>query len=115
MLNLFPLLALRDALPLVPAHKSTLVDALYALVPLAPSLSLCLLFISSTRFSESISASKYPRGYAAYCSRVAIFVPILTPVWGVLLRFTGQKDEVEELVWGPGAREAEVKDKAKAE
>jgi hypothetical protein len=115
VLNLIPLLALRDAPPLVSAHESTLADALYALVPLAPSLALCLLFVSSTLFTESISANKYPRGYAAYRSRVAMFVPILTPVWGVLLSLTGQKGETEELVWGSGAREAEVKDKAKVE
>ena len=44
-------------------------EALQVLVPLAPSLALCLLFLSSTQFTESISASKYPRGYAAYRSR----------------------------------------------
>jgi hypothetical protein len=51
-----------------------------------------LLFISSTHFTESISASKYPRGYTAYRqyrSRVAMFVPFLTPVWGALLSLTG--------------------------
>ena len=93
------------------AREYTLVEALQCLVPLAPSLALCLLFLSSTRFSESISASKYPRGYAAYRSRVAMFVPVLTPVWGALLNLTGKKTEVEELVWGKGAREAEVEDK----
>ncbi len=47
---------------------------------------------------------KYPQGYAASVSPIA--------VWGlirVLLR------EVEELVWGSGAREAEAKDRVKAE
>ncbi len=58
---------------------------------------------------------KYPRGYAAYRSRVAMFVPYLTPVWGMLLNLTGGKREVEELVWGSGAREAEAKDRVKAE
>jgi len=84
-------------------------------MPILPSLSLCLLFVSSTRFTESISESKYPRGYAAYRSRVAMFVPVLTPVWGTLLSLTGGKSEVEELVWGAGAREAEIKNIAKAE
>jgi hypothetical protein len=112
VLNLIPLLSLPNALLLVPAHKGTLTDALRTLVPVSPSLALCLLFLSSTRFTESISASKYPRGYAAYCSRVSMFSPVLTPIWGALLCLTGRKSETEELVWGAGAREAETKDKA---
>jgi hypothetical protein len=115
VLNLIPLLSLRGgALALVPARDSTFVDVLQTLVPLAPSLALCLLFLSSTCFTESISASKYPRGYAAYRARVAMFSPVLTPVWGALLSLTGKKAEVEELVWGKGAREAETGDKTKA-
>jgi hypothetical protein len=96
-------------------HVPPLTNALHTLMPLSPSLALCLLFISSTRFTESISESKYPRGYAAYRLRVAMFNPALTPVWGTLLSLTGGKSEVEELVWGAGAREAEVKNTAKAE
>ena len=107
VLNLIPLLSLRtDAAEFVPARDWTFTEALQTLVPLAPSLALCLLFLSSTRFTESISVSKYPRGYAAYRTRVAMFVPMLTPVWGGLLHLTGGKAEVEELVWGKGAREA---------
>jgi steroid 5-alpha reductase family enzyme len=118
VLNLFPILALR--LPGAPASvspdKRMLIEVLRALFVLSPSLGLCLLFIGSTIFTESISASKYPRGYAAYRSRVAMFVPFLTPVWGALLSVTGGKREVEELVWGSGAREAtEAKDRVKAE
>jgi hypothetical protein len=115
VLNLVPLISLPGAPSLVPEHKSTLVDALCELVPIAPSLALCLLFVSSTCFTESISASKYPQGYAAYRARVAMFVPWLTPVWGMLLSLTGRKGEVEELVWGSDGRLAEVKDKAKAD
>ncbi len=45
-----------------------------------------------------------------------MFVPFLTPVWGALLSLIGGKREVEELVWGSGAREAEeAKDRVKAE
>jgi hypothetical protein len=111
VLNLIPLLSLRGgATEFVPAPDSTFVEALQTLVPLAPSLALCLLFLSSTDFTESISASKYPKGYAAYRARVAMFVPVLTPVWGALLSLTGGKAEVEELVWGKGAREAEAGD-----
>ena len=116
VLNLIPLIALPNTATLVPPQKGILADARSTLVLLSPSLTLCLLFISSTRFTESISASKYPRGYAAYRSRVAMFVPFLTPVWGAILSLTGGKREVEELVWGSGAREAEeAKDRVKAE
>jgi steroid 5-alpha reductase family enzyme len=115
VLNLMPILALPSAPALVPPHKNTLADALRTLVPLSPALALCLLFLSSTRFTESISARKYPRGYAAYRSRVAMFVPFWTPIRGALLGLTGKKREVEELVWGSGAREAEAKDRVKAE
>jgi hypothetical protein len=116
VLNLIPLFSLPDAPVLIPGHQISLVDALCNLMPISPSLALCLLFLGSTTFTESISVGKYPRGYAAYRSRVAMFVPIATPVWGVLLSLTGQKGKVEELVWGLGAREAEVKDdKAKVQ
>lgn len=73
-----------------------------ALIPLVPSLALCMLFVSSTRFTESISLSKYPVGYAAYRRRVSMFVPVLTPVWGALLKLQGKEEEakVESLVWG---------------
>ena len=114
MLNLIPLLSLPGAPLLVPAHEGTLADALHALMLLSPSLALCLLFVSSTRFTESISVSKYPRGYTAYRSRVAMFSPLLTPVWGALLCLTDGKTDVEELVWGVGAREAEIKDNVKS-
>ncbi|KAI0279874.1 hypothetical protein BC826DRAFT_999537, partial [Russula brevipes] len=69
------------ARPLFPPHEATLADALRTLMPLSPSPALCLLFLSWTRFTESISASKYPRGYAVYRAHVAMFVPVLAPVW----------------------------------
>ena len=117
MFNLIPLVSLHaGATEFVASRECMSTEALKTLVPLAPSLALCLLFLSSTQFTESISASKYPRGYAAYRSRVAMFVPVLTPVWGALLRLTGGKAEVEEHVWGKGAREAVIGDiKNKAE
>ena len=115
MLNLIPLLSLPGAPALVSAHERPLSEALCDLVWISPSLALCLLFISSTRFTESISVSKYPRGYAAYRTRVAMFVPILTPVWGALLSLMGGRGEADELVWGSGAREGEAKDRVKAE
>jgi len=68
--------------------------------PLAPALVLCILFFSSTIFTESISLSKYPEAYSAYRSRVAMFVPFLTPVWGLWLKVLGKKDAVDEMVYG---------------
>lgn len=31
-----------------------------------------------------------------------MFVPLLTPVWGMLLKLEGNKEEVDELVYGQG-------------
>ncbi|KAI5122542.1 hypothetical protein M0805_005269 [Coniferiporia weirii] len=70
------------------------------LVSLIPPLALCLLFFSSTLFTESISESKYPVAYRAYRSRVAMFVPFLTPAWGWLLHLQGKKDYCDRLVYG---------------
>ena len=101
---------------LVPPHEGTLADTPHPHAALSfASLVFCLLFVSSTRFTESILVSKYPRGYDAYRSRVAMFSPTLTPVWGALLCLTARKSDVEELVWGVGAREAAIKDGVKAE
>jgi len=115
MLNLIPLLSLPGSLLLVPAHEGTLADTLHALIPLSPSLALCLLFVSSMCFTESILVSKYPQGYTTYHSHVTMFSPLLTPVWGALLCLMGGKSDVEELVWGIGACKAEIKDSVKAE
>lgn len=78
------------------------VNAVTPLYPLIPGLVLCTLFFSSTIFTESISKSKYPITYAAYQSRVAMFVPILTPVWGLLLQLRGKKEETDAIVYGSG-------------
>lgn len=99
MITLFPVLSSPTG-PLVHPEVTTLSDALQLLAPLAPSLALCALFVSSTIFTESISMSKYPEAYGAYRKRVSMFVPLLTPVWGILLKLTGGKEQVEELVWG---------------
>ncbi|KAI0090243.1 DUF1295-domain-containing protein [Irpex rosettiformis] len=74
--------------------------ALTALLPLTPALVLCTLFFSSTLFTESISLSKYPEGYKAYQRRVAMFVPFLTPVWGLLLQLQGTKGEIDRMLFG---------------
>ncbi|OSC99922.1 DUF1295-domain-containing protein [Trametes coccinea BRFM310] len=96
IINLFPLLA-----PEWPSHSVVSPNSSFIpLWPLAPALVLCTLFFSSTLFTESISLSKYPEAYRAYQKRVSMFVPFLTPVWGLLLRLTGQKEEVDRLVYG---------------
>ncbi|KAI0350019.1 DUF1295-domain-containing protein [Trametes cingulata] len=97
IINLFPLVAPESAY-LSPRSVTSL-------WPLLPSLVLCTLFFSSTIFTESISLSKYPEGYRAYQKRVAMFVPFLTPVWGLLLRLQGKKEEVDALVYGQDVTE----------
>jgi len=73
-----------------------------SLYPLAPALVLCLLFFSSTLFTESISLSKYPEKYVLYQERVAMFVPVFTPIWGVLAVLRGRKAMMDEVLWGNG-------------
>jgi len=84
--------------------------SLTSLAPLLPCSILCLLIFSSTIFTESISKGKYSIAYAAYQERVAMFVPLLTPLWGALLKLQGRKESVDALVYGTGS-----KGKAKAE
>ncbi|KAJ7454846.1 hypothetical protein FB451DRAFT_1279580 [Mycena latifolia] len=73
------------------------------LVPLTPALALSALFVSSTIFTESITASKY-EGYASYKARVGMFSPLDTVFKGLLLALTGKKVEVERVVWGTEAK-----------
>lgn len=91
--SLFPLLA-------TPRYQKILEGQVTPLWGLLPPLALCTLFFSSTLFTEAISESKYPQAYRAYRARVAMFVPFLTPVWGLLLQVQGKKEFVERLVWG---------------
>ncbi|TFK91404.1 DUF1295-domain-containing protein [Polyporus arcularius HHB13444] len=94
LMNLFPLLAPESPrLPKLPLHSLT------PLWPLIPTITICSLFYSSTLFTESITAAKYP-AYAAYQDRVSMFVPFLTPVWGLLLKLRGKKEQVDRLVYG---------------
>ncbi|KAI0749871.1 DUF1295-domain-containing protein [Daedaleopsis nitida] len=98
IINLFPLVAPESPkLPKLSLHEIT------PLWPLLPSIVICLLFFSSTRFTEEISASKYPEAYAAYQQRVSMFVPFLTPVWGLLLKLRGKKEAVDSIVYGQDA------------
>jgi len=94
LITLFPLLA-----PQSPNLPSLPIQSMTPLWPLSPALALCSLFLNSALFSESISRSKY-EGYAAYQQRVSIFVPFLTPVWGLLLKLRGKKDAVDEILFG---------------
>ncbi|TFY50505.1 hypothetical protein EVJ58_g11023 [Rhodofomes roseus] len=100
IITLFPLLA-----PEAPnlSLQQTPVTSLW---PLLPALVLCTLFVSSTQFTESISLSKYPQAYKAYQSRVSMFVPFLTPVWGFVLQLSGKKAEVDEVLFGQGPNKA---------
>ncbi|KAJ3871497.1 hypothetical protein F5051DRAFT_499415 [Lentinula edodes] len=66
-----------------------------SLTPYLPALLLSLLFLSSTAYTESISASKYPLPYSAYQSRVPI------------LAGEGERRKVEALVWGGGDTEGD--------
>lgn len=66
-----------------------------SLWPLAPALVLCALFYSSTLFTESITASKYP-DYKLYQKRVEMFVPLLTPVRGMLIRLIEGEEKLKE-------------------
>jgi len=77
--------------------------SLRALAPLLPSLSLCALFAGSTRFTESISMSKYPVTYKAYQERVGMFEPLSTVVQGAMLSAQGKRISVDEIVYGQGA------------
>ncbi|KAJ3858644.1 DUF1295-domain-containing protein [Lentinula novae-zelandiae] len=82
-----------------------------SITPFLPSLALSLLFLSSTFYTESISASKYPLPYSAYQSRVPMFGPV--PLLGLfavpaLLSFplflfsTGGWEGLVDPMRGPG-------------
>ncbi|TDL25599.1 DUF1295-domain-containing protein [Rickenella mellea] len=74
-------------------------------VSLIPPIALSLLFFSSTLFTEGISRSKYPTAYGAYQNRVAMFVPLLTPVYGWVLSLRGKKEWADQLVYGSGKKQ----------
>lgn len=97
IITLFPILAPES--PKLPANP---LDAPTAIWPLTPAIVLCGLFFNSTLFSESISKAKYPEGYSAYQQRVSMFVPFLTPVWGLLLQLRGKKEKVDAMLFRHG-------------
>lgn len=88
-----------------PLTGPTPADRITPLWPLVPPLSLCVLFASSTHLTEAISASKYPRAYAAYQQRVGMFSPVVTAVKGVWLAVRGSKARADELVWGDSTKQ----------
>lgn len=96
IITLFPLLA--PETPNLELSGSPL--TVTPIWPLMPALVLCTLFVSSTRFTESISLGKYPEAYRAYQSRVSMFVPFLTPVWGFVLQLRGKKAQVDDVLFG---------------
>ena len=98
IITLFPLLAPES--PQLPAQPLANTTSLW---PLAPALVLCSLFFSSTLFSESISASKYP-AYKLYQQRVSMFVPFLTPLWGMWLSVLGKKEEADRKLFAKGGK-----------
>lgn len=93
IMTLFPILG-STHLPTVSIADPT------PLWKLVPALALSTLFISSTIFTESISAAKYPE-YSGYQSRVGMFWPASTLLKGIWLSITGRKTEVDRMVWGP--------------
>ncbi|KZP02054.1 hypothetical protein FIBSPDRAFT_771288, partial [Athelia psychrophila] len=95
LITLFPILG--PGSPSLPALPLTSVTPLY---PLAPCLVLCTMFFSSTLFSESISLSKYPEEYSVYQSRVAMFIPMFTPIWSLWATVRGRKGALDETLWG---------------
>ncbi|EKM58479.1 uncharacterized protein PHACADRAFT_252828 [Phanerochaete carnosa HHB-10118-sp] len=106
LMTLFPILA-----PESPAFEARGSTPWTSLLPLTPALVLCMLFFSSTLFTESISYTKYPKAYGAYQQRVAMFVPFLTPVWGFFLQLQGKKADVDALLFGHDVKLVEEKTK----
>ncbi|EJD49633.1 DUF1295-domain-containing protein [Auricularia subglabra TFB-10046 SS5] len=92
--TLFPILAA----PKMRAHpiENASLDLLR---PLAPAIGVLVLFFSSTLFTEKLSSSKYP-AYKAYKKRVGMFLPQETVLRGLFLQLFGNKEQIDEQVWG---------------
>lgn len=85
--------------PVFEAIKPTLEPLAYAL----PALALTFLFLSSTRFTEAITQSKY-EAYEAYQERVGMFGFVATWEKGLWLAWKGRKQEVDAAIWGSGEK-----------
>ncbi|PVG03184.1 hypothetical protein CPB86DRAFT_695896 [Serendipita vermifera] len=78
-------------------------SAVYApLEPLLPGIALSLLFLGSTAFTEWITRRKYPAAYKAYQQRVGMFSPVTTLMRGWYWQATGQREEIDKIIWGSG-------------
>ncbi|KAF5367104.1 hypothetical protein D9758_003957 [Tetrapyrgos nigripes] len=80
-------------------------DYILPFYPLFPVACLNALFLSSTPYTEAISVTKYPKAYAAYKERVAMFSPLGTLENAFWLRMLSDKEElkeIESLVFGSG-------------
>lgn len=87
---------------------STFLEVYASLGPLVPGIIISALFLGSTAFTESVTAKKYA-GYKAYQRRVGMFSPMGTLLHGLYLSWTGEKREIDELIWGSGKSENEAK------
>ncbi|KAK0223070.1 hypothetical protein IW262DRAFT_1364276 [Armillaria fumosa] len=86
------------------ATTTPVADILRAVLPfwpILPAISLSLLFLASTRYTEQITKSKYP-SYAFYQKRVAMFGFIKTMEMSLYYRLRGgeKKKEIERALWG---------------
>jgi protein-S-isoprenylcysteine O-methyltransferase Ste14 len=90
LITLFPVLSL-------PPHTDKLAMAL----AFVPALALSSLFVGSTIFTESISASKYPEAYGAYRKRVGMFLPV---PWGWVVGEEERK-RGDVILWGKSKNE----------
>lgn len=73
-------------------------------------IAMSLLFYSSTMLTEEISAGKYPL-YKQYQRRVGFFWPPITIAKGIWLSITGQKQEVDDAVFGTASSQVAKKNK----
>jgi len=76
--------------------------------PLVPGIVISNLFLGSTIFTEWVTGRKYPT-YKSYQRCVGMFSPSGTLLHGLYLTITGEKQKVDELVWGSEKAENGVK------
>jgi hypothetical protein len=80
---------------------TTFINTYAGIGPIVPGLVLSTLFLGSTGLTERITASKYPT-YKAYQLRVGMFSPISTVASGWYLSMIGEKEKIDEQIWGTG-------------
>jgi steroid 5-alpha reductase family enzyme len=89
---------------------TTFIDVYAGIGPVLPGLIISMLFLGSTTFTEWISARKYPT-YKVYQRRVGMFSPIGTIASGWYLSMIGERENVDQQIWGTG----KIKNGVKAE